>query len=237
LRPPATPLQPAPTAAAWSTAPGDLAIDRLGALVDSWADLLDDMGDKTAALTTAFQQRMSVRQIPNMQYSASTLTPSGLTGQRRLYQLVRTRTGATMAARIDQFGRDLFMSWDLWVRPLPNWPVILVVLGIAAFFAFGTARSPALFGPPQFSLVLWIVGTIIHSLWIGFLVGLAGKVVRGNWLGFFIKSLTPFDIDDITAMSLAVHHSLLEAADSVGISATLLRPKETFRGGRRDRLI
>jgi hypothetical protein len=81
------------------------------------------------------------------------------------------------------------------------------------------------------------MGTIGHSLWIGFLVGVAGKFIRGNWMSFFFKQLTPFDIDDITAMSLAVHHSLLESADTVGISMKLLRPKETFRGGQRERVI
>jgi hypothetical protein len=38
-------------------------------------------------------------------------------------------------------------------------------------------------------------------------------------------------------MQLAVHHSILEAADVAGISENLLRAKETFRGGQRQRLI
>lgn len=209
----------------------------MGALVDSWADLLDDMGDKANTVMSEFRQRMNQRQIPNVKFEAADITASSIGGASRSYNLVKTTTGATIAVRVDRFGRDLFLSWDLWVRPLPNWPVIVAVLGAAAFMALGGARTPAFFGQPQFNLVLWLLGTIFNCLWIGFLIGLAGKIIHGSWLHFYIKQLTPFDTDDITAMSLAVHHSLLQSADVAGINAQLIRPKGEFRGGQRNRLI
>lgn len=230
------PQMSSPLASGWANSIGQT-IAGLGTLIDSWADLVDDHGEKTQAVTQAFQQRLAVRQLPQISLEAGNVTPGQMFSGNRFYQLVRTRTGATVAVRIDRYGRDLFLTWDLWVRLLPNWPVILVILGLAAFLGFGSAPTPDVFGPSQFSMFLWIASTIVNVLWMSFLVGLAGRIIRGNWIPFFVKQLSPFDVDDITAAQLAVHNSILEAVDMVGIDAKLLRVKETFRGGQRERLI
>ncbi len=216
---------------------GTQTLSGLGTLVDSWADLIDNQGGRLSTIVQAFSERMAARQMSHFSIQATNVTPGQMFSGNRFYHLVRTQTGATLAVRIDNYGRDLYLSWDLWVKPLPNWPVILGLIGLAALMALGGAQTPSFFGPSSFNMTLWIIGTIFNSIWMGFLVGLAGRFVRGNFLGFFLKQLSPFDVDDITAMQLAVHHSLLEAADVAGISQNLLRAKETFHGGQRQRLI
>jgi hypothetical protein len=92
-------------------------------------------------------------------------------------------------------------------------------------------------GRTGFNFSGWIAAIIGLSVLFALLVAGVGLVLKRNPLAFFIKELDAFDADDIAAMTLAVHKSLLQAVDKVGIDIHLLRMKEQFRGGRRDRLI
>jgi hypothetical protein len=61
----------------------------------------------------------------------------------------------------------------------------------------------------------------------------AGRVLRGSAWVFFIIQPNVFDAEDITAMSLSAHKSILRALDGSGIDISKLRLKQTFKGGRR----
>jgi hypothetical protein len=52
-------------------------------------------------------------------------------------------------------------------------------------------------------------------------------------LAYFFVEPTYFDADDITAMGLAVHSSILRALDIVGIESAKLRLKQDFKTNRR----
>jgi hypothetical protein len=158
-----------------------------------------------------------------------TLTASSTSGDRRPFLLASTKTGAT-TVRIGTFGTDLYLAWNLYVRPLLNPLVILGILGLAFLFSSGAMDSG------MFAIPILLVSFIFHCVWMSVAVGFAGRVFRGGWLGFFFKELTPFDANDIAALTLAVHHSLLQAADVVGIDVHQLRAKELFRSGERNRL-
>lgn len=240
----------------WATTTSGRNTLAMGDHFDGWADLLDETGEKADELTQVFQQRMLQRETPNVSLQTSALSDTRLMGGQRPYHFIDNRSGATMAVYIGKFGRDLYMAWDLWLRPLPNLLVILGVIGLALLLAFngvqgtfggfqpnnsnnpfGNPNPLAMFASPGLILGFFIANTIFNMIWIGFLVGLAGKFLRGSWTAFYVRQLTLFEINDITAMTMAVHSSLLQAADAVGISTQLLRPKQQFRGGRRDRLI
>jgi len=49
--------------------------------------------------------------------------------------------------------------------------------------------------------------------------------------------LNKFDGDDIAAMTLAVHNSVLHSLDLAGIDTQVLRMKEQFRAGSTARII
>lgn len=208
----------------------DRVISNLGARIDGWADLLDGMGERADELATEFQDRMSKRALPNIRLETTTLIASSTSGDRRPYFLAATQTGATTTVRIGKFGTDLYLAWDLYVRPLINPIVILAILGLAFLFSSGALDSG------MFAVPVFLVSIIFHCFWMSAVVGFAGRVFRGSWLGFFFKEVTPFDANDISAMNLAVHHSLLQAADVVGIDIHQLRAKELFRSGDRNRL-
>jgi len=56
-------------------------------------------------------------------------------------------------------------------------------------------------------------------------------------LAYFFIEPNVFDAEDITAMSLSVHKSVLRALDSAGIDSSKLRLKQDFKGGRRDQVV
>ena len=66
-----------------------------------------------------------------------------------------------------------------------------------------------------------------------FVVAIAGIFLRRNILAFILKEPSLFDQEDITAMSLTVHKTLLHALDMTGIDVSKLRIKGEFKGGRR----
>ncbi len=222
---------------AWVTA-GSRNLSQLGERLDGWADLIEGVAERAPEVIRAFQERVSVRQMPNVQHESSALTISGLITKQRAYQLVHTPTGATLAVYIGQFGKDLYVAWDLFVRPIVNKAVLWAILGAAALFGLFTAfgHDPWT-GRTTFSFGGWVGATVGLGILFAFLLALGGLVWKRDLLAFFVKKLDFFDADDITAMTLAVHKSLLEAVDAVGIDVHLLRMKEQFLGGRRDRVI
>jgi hypothetical protein len=79
--------------------------------------------------------------------------------------------------------------------------------------------------------------TFLFCIFGFFSAMLAGWWLKGYALAFLVRQITLYTLHDTTAMLLAVHGSLVQAAESAGIDKHLLRPKEQFHGGRRDRLV
>lgn len=46
-----------------------------------------------------------------------------------------------------------------------------------------------------------------------------------------------FDAEDITAMGLSVHKTIIRCLDTAGIDISKLRLKRDFKGGRRDETV
>lgn len=65
------------------------------------------------------------------------------------------------------------------------------------------------------------------------IVGFLGYSLKKNVLAFILVEPSLFDKDDITAMNLSVHKSILRALDTSGIDVSKLRIKERFTGGHR----
>ncbi len=62
---------------------------------------------------------------------------------------------------------------------------------------------------------------------------IAGIIFKQNIFGFILKEPSVFDQEDIAAMSLTVHKTLLRALDTAGIDVSKLRMKGEFRAGRK----
>jgi len=223
-----------PPHVAQSTPPPSLfaaRIDKLGNRLDGWADLIDNAADKAEAVRSAFQADLEQRKMPQVERSRPTLTTGGVLGKRRNYYVARSYTGASLAVYVGGFGRDLYVSWDLFVRPHIKWRNILIMLGIAAVLAI----FPAANSYSEFSA--WITATITGFFGIAMVALILGKVLRGSAKAFFMEEIDRFAADDVTATMFAVHHGLLKSIDAAGLDSSVLREKETFKAGRRERII
>jgi hypothetical protein len=89
----------------------------------------------------------------------------------------------------------------------------------------------------MFSIWDLIVNTIVMTIFATLIAALIGRFTKGDFLAFFFKVPNIFDAEDITAMGLSTHKSLLRALDSVGIDSSKLRPKQDFKGGRKGELV
>jgi hypothetical protein len=211
---------------------GSTSIDSLGARLDGWADLIPDAGNKASDVKAAFDAELQGCNLPQANIFRTELTPGGLSGQRRPYLLVQSYTGATMAVSIGEFGKSLYLAWEIFVRPVLKRREILIMLGVSFFLAV----LPQI-ASQSFSLFGLLFGTVAWMIVISLGAAILGKVLRNSPWAFFVQEIDLFAADDITAMMLATHKSLLRALDIVGVESSTLRSKSSFRAGRHERLI
>ncbi len=215
-------------------------LERLGQRLDGWADIVEGAGTKTNDMTIAFREQVSKRQMPHVICQSSELVARA--GQRRNYHLIRTETGVTLAVYIGRFGSGLYFGWDMFFKPLLNTNVIAgiiiaaVLTGLCPSLVAGAITSLTR-GSRGINLLSWLFGTVVLAVAYTLLVAIISRVFRGNLLALFFKELTFFDAHDIAATGMAVHRSLLNAADRIGIDTHVLRVKEQFQTGPNQRLI
>jgi len=211
---------------------------QLGERLDGWADLVDGAGSQAEQTQAIFQQLMVERGIPWMTTLPVTISAEGLTGERRLFTNAFHNAGATITVYIGRAGKDLYLAWDAFIRDVYNWWVILGIIVSSVLLAIPTALSPGYFGGgSNFDFIRWVAGVIGWGLFLTLLVRVTGKILKGKASWYLKNYINEFVADDITAMMLATHHSILQATDLVGIDRSLLRAKEHFKAGQRDRLI
>lgn len=217
---------------------GALRIDKLGPRLDGWADLVEGGADKCGEIQDAFLANIRQRQMPDIQITQATLTPGGLAGKQRNYQLSQSYTGATVAIYFGTFGQDLYVAWELFVRPVIKWRNLAIMGGVAAFLAL----CPAWIGNDMlrssfFGFFAWVMATLLWLIPVAIGAAVFGRVMGGSFLAFFMEEIDLFAADDVTAMIIAIHKSILASIDAVGLKASLLHPKEHFTAGRRERVI
>jgi len=209
-------------------------INRLGLRIDGWADIVEGAGNKAEDARKATQKVLQEKGMPNVTVNATVLR----TSRERPYFVIEMPNGACVTIYIGSFGQDLYATWDLYIRPVLNKELIFAVLGIAALIGFiGAFQQNGWTGKSEFSFMGWIFSTLGWVIGGAILVAIAGFIARRNAFAFFFKQLDVFDVDDIGAMGLDVHKGLMRALDSVGISSQLLRIKEQFHAGSRERII
>jgi hypothetical protein len=64
------------------------------------------------------------------------------------------------------------------------------------------------------------------------MAAIVGLIIRKNLLAFILKEPSIFDADDIIAMNLSVHKTMLRVLDEVGIDNSKLRLKGQYKSGR-----
>lgn len=225
-------------------------VNALGYFLDGWADLIEGWSEKAEEVRSKVFEGLKDRQMPlinTFEKQAHVISKLALafqvetSNERRPYILNTTSPGATTTVYVGEHGKDLYVAWRTFIHPVLNWGLLLFVFIISAFLGLisggrvDETYSDGFYSYTNtgFSSTGWLEWTIGFFVFACILIAIASLIVRGNAFIFFFKEPTVFDAEDITAMSLSAHKSILRALDSTGFDVTKLRLKQSFKGGRR----
>ena len=212
-------------------------VSKLGFFLDGWADIVEGMGSNAANVRQDVLNQLQSRGMPDITLGNKSGYTGLISNERRDYVVAETFPGARTLVYIAQHGNDLYASWRTWIEPKINWNLLKWVLIGAAVLGLlsGGIQTYSYFGPTQttFSFFGWIFSAFGYLVFAAVVLAIAGKVIKGSFLSYLFIEPNVFDAEDITAMSLSTHKSVLRALDSAGIDSSRLRLKQEFKGGRR----
>jgi hypothetical protein len=215
-----------------SSSSGSINVNRLGYFLDGWADLIESMGSKVDDVRSIVLQQLQQRNMPNIRISENTGHVGISSSERRHYTITTTSPGATTTIYIGEHGEDLYASWRTYLQPILSWLILVIIFLIALIISvlpLNEANSTRYRYEFTDWLIVFVLAIIIQML----VVAIAGRIFKGRFSAFFIIEPNVFDAEDITAMGLSAHKSILRALDSAGIDVSKLRVKQDFQGGRR----
>lgn len=229
---------------------GAIPIAHLGTRLDGWADILLGAGAQAHMVAESFRQQLVAQNMPVVKVRPRALTTGGgWSSKTRPYYLVQIEPGASMAVYISHFGENLYLGWDMYVRPIIRWPILIIALclifalpALACYVGYDNNLLTRLvynngMGSSTVLLVLTLLCSPVAGIGLLFGAGLIGLMQRGNAAAFFIEEIDTFTADDITAMMMSVHKTLLVAVDEAGLRTDLLHEKGQYYAGQRTRLI
>jgi hypothetical protein len=203
---------------------------KLGLFLDGWSELVEGMGTKAELVRYAVFNDLRGRRMPDIKMSITTGYVRKVPSDKRAYVITQTQPGATTTIYVAEHGQDLYVSWRTYIKPVFNL-LVLGIIGLVAYLISFVVGIYSLINGISVSICMF---TFIIIFFFGaMLVAMAGLFVRGNPLTFFFVQVNVIDAEDITAMSLSVHKSLLRSLDQAGIDTSKLRIKEKFTGGRK----
>lgn len=238
-QPPSSQQSSAPAPQPPPTLANKIDVNSLGVFVDGWSELIEGMGTKADQVRSDVLDHLKARNMPNIGLGNKIGYVSLISKERRDYMVAETDPGARTTIFIAQHGVDLYASWRTWIEPKVNMDVLQWLIGGAVVLGLltgGLNQTGGLYGPSRisFSLIGWVIYTIGFLLLAGGIIALAGKILKGSFLAYFFIEPNVFDAEDITAMSLSVHKSIIRSLDKSGIDVSKLRLKQSFKGGRKD---
>lgn len=217
-------------------------LTRLGFFLDGWADLVEGYGDKADEIRNEVYKSLKSREMPDVKVFRAVGT-AGIGQDGRPYNIATTFPGVSTIVYIGKHGKDILASWYTFVKPVPNWKVlgaIAILAGIIGLqFASDAMKAASQFSNAYFGLIsttqvlLAGLGTFIIttlSVWGAgvLLLAILGYFLIRDPLWVMVIRPNLFDADDIIAMSLSAHKSILRAIDKAGLDSAILRPKQSF---------
>jgi hypothetical protein len=225
-----------------------------------WADLFDGLGVRADQTFQSVQRKLAARQIPNAESKIETLTDQGVVVEQRTFLTVK-RGVATVALYVAPFGADLFVSWDTFVLPLVSRIRVAIAMILIACPLLSCCVLPFLsttvLGPltstasrDPFGVLSGLLGTLscllplvccllgiptIIALLVlppAFFATIRSAIIDRDPLAILRGSVSEFQQDDIIALEQAVHHTVLQTLDEIGIDTKII-PEATFNGVRR----
>jgi hypothetical protein len=208
---------------------------QVGHLVDMWGDLIEGYGAKAAQFGATFEAIQTSREIPSMSKTWGKLYATGFFAPSRWMQFY-WRDPVTITVYVAKQGNDLYVSWRAFLQGKISefkqliWVALAAVAGLP--FAF---RADCPFGcPTYFHLESWFIAALVAAVVLGVLGAGYGFLYRqGDFAALLRQPLNELQFDDVTALTDAIHTSLIQAANQLNIDTKKFEAREPFYKARR----
>lgn len=217
-------------------------VKELGRFLDGWADLIEGMGDKEEEVRKKLLSNLIDRKIPHARIIEACATVEfNERGETRQCLLIEKYPGIQTIVFTIKHGNDLYTSWRTFVSRVINWAIILIAIVIS--FALGAVMEATDFLGlgiltggyyDNFDFGGWMFFSLVFIFIANFLLTTFGRLLKGDPLAFVTIDTSLFDSDNIGALNMTVHKTLIRTLDNSGIDINNLRLKRDFKGGRRD---
>ena len=195
---------------------------QMGELVHMWADLIEGAGEQAEGFVEQLLSSLSTRQIENARLRWDHLNASGFLVPSR-QMLFCKRRPVTVAIYIARQGRDLYVSWRAFVQGKFAWSKALLAVAVSVLVTYFMTFGFTLSGDPLLLIQYRFIDIVLVFVVIVVLSALFGVFFRyGDAEALWRGRIQELHYDDIVSLTLAVHNSILQAADQVGIDTTKL---------------
>jgi hypothetical protein len=212
-------------------------LQQTGRYIDSWSDLVEDMGGKEEEVRQEILKQLQERNMPEIDLEIMQ-GYVGLGKERRTYVVALADPAMNVVISVRKHGKDLFIKWrtsiaSKWNSEILKWAAIIA--GGLGLLTGGIRQTSAFLGPTttKFSLGGWLFATAVILVIEAVILGIAGKQIKGDQMAYFFQQINLFDVEDFAALSLTVHKFVLRSLDNTGIDTSKLRIKQKFSGGRK----
>ena len=229
--PPAPPTPPAAPYPPVAYQPPIPSIASLGIKVDEFSDIMIDDASRAEEVNEVFQKALLARKIPQMNLSQSDFLGEG---KRHRYHVITGPAKTTFLASIAPFGKDLILSWEMYIKRNLKWVPLAIMGGVVVIFPLFSALFSSLsYGGPITFSSYWT--NFFQFLFYTALAGLLiGKVLKDDWMYLFVEDIDEISWSEAVALQLVVHEALLETMETILVEPQkpVVKPtvKSTVRG-------
>lgn len=223
--------------AANSTKQRTFDLQQIGHYLDSWGDIVEDMGGKEEEVRQEIFKLLQERNMPEVRLEIME-GYIGLGKERRVYVVAMADPAISTIISVRKHGKDLFVQWRSsvaakWNSELLKWAAIIA--GGLGLLTGGIRQTSAFLGPTttKFSLGGWLFAAVVILVIELVILGIAGKQIKGDQMAYFFQQINLFDVEDFAALNQTVHKFVLRSLDNAGFDTSKLRIKQKFSGGRK----
>jgi hypothetical protein len=214
---PAVPAVPVPPVAPRAPAPS---ISALGIKVDEFADIMVDDAARAPELNQVFKQALQDRKTSQMTISQAEFMDEG---KRRSYHVITGPARTTLLANISPFGKDLILSWEMYIKRGLKWLPIAIMAGAAVILALIS------FLVAGFAFYVFWTQFFAFLLYAGLAGLLLGKILKDDWMYLFVEDIDEISWAEGNALQLVVHEALLETMETFEVEQIAPARKNTAK--------
>jgi hypothetical protein len=208
---------------------GLLPLRKLGLRRDSWVDILLGAGYQAVEVQKFFIAEMLKHQLPHVTLMRGELVTGSTNGVRRQYYILQGNSDLLITVSISSFGRDLFLTLDLFARRLINW-INLGLVALGSFFLAVLTGFALRLVNSSYNGVAALLSLLVWPIIGGIVLALLGRLFQNNPWAFLLRDSDKFAVYDITASMLVAHQALKVALNAVGIDTSKLREMKAWKG-------